>query len=217
MRGGAYMAVESLSIGRDETWLAASCFIERRKMTERTVYWSPKVAAFHEEGSHRAEWASGIIAALLCSAVGILRGARIHREKHWATACQTLAGALVSATPLLAFYDEIELFIQGGLLGCLEGNPFSVFYAGPAIAAAVLGSLATFVVGECIRRSQRTGAALLGAVAGAVGGTLLTAVLFIFVLINFSVPNGVAVGVNLGLVGSGATIAYQWAGRGPRR
>jgi hypothetical protein len=208
---GGYMQIESMSVGHDEIWLSSTTFVIRRHKRTWTFYWSPANALLKE--SYAVKWALG---TLVFATPGVFGGTSISGEKYWATTTQTLSGSLLGTLPLLLSPGEMQMFVAHGPSGCIFGDYLScMIYGGEAAAASVLAGLGTFAAGESMRGSRRTGAAFGGAMAGAFAGTLSAAVLSI--VVSEILPDGITVGMDLGLMGSGATIGYQWAGRGPRR
>jgi hypothetical protein len=95
----------------------------------------------------------------------------------------------------------------------------SVFGAGLVLTPALAG-LGTWALGEwAFHGSRHRGNALLGAMGGAAVGTLLGVVVH-GVLEHLAAPGSRLKAwrqsIALGLVGTGATVGYQWAGGGPR-
>jgi hypothetical protein len=213
LESGSYMNIESMSVGRDETWLSSSTFVIRRHKRTWTFYWSPAAVADMAKDSYAGKWALGTLAF---ATPGVFGGTSINGERYWATTVQTLSGSLLGTIPLLLSPGEMQMFVAHGPSGCVIGDYFScLVYGGEAAVASVLTGLGTFAAGESMRGSRRTGAAFGGAMAGAFAGTLSAAVLSI--VVSEILPDGITVGMDLGLMGSGATIGYQWAGGGPRR
>lgn len=213
LRPGDFLNIESMSVGRDEIWFSSHTFVIRRHKRTWTFYWSPAAISDVVEESYAGKWALG---TLPFATPGVFGGASINGEKYWATPAQTLSGSLLGALPLLLSPGETQMFVAHGPSGCLFGDYFGcLVYGGEAAVASILAGLGTFAAGESMRSSRRTAAAFGGAMAGAFAGTLSAAVLSI--VVSEILPDGITVGMDLGLMGSGATIGYQWAGGGPRR
>lgn len=207
------LQIESLSIGSGEVWLSSANFVLRWHEKTWTSYWSPSAIAGMTKESYAPKWALG---ALILATPGVFGGASINGEKYWATGAQTLSGSLLGAMPLLVSPSEMQALVAHGPIACVSGGIIGcLLFGGEGTLASVLAGLGTFAAGESMRGSRHTGAAIGGAMAGAFAGTLSAALLSL--LVSEILPEWITVGLNLGLVGSGATIGYQWAGGGPRR
>jgi hypothetical protein len=145
---------------------------------------------------------------------GVYGASRLGGERLWVTASETLAGSLVGALPAtLLFLQAAE---SGGRWTELE---VAAFGAG-LVLTPPLAALGTWGLGElAFAGSQDRGRAFLGALGGAAAGTLLGVVvhgLLEEVVGNRSTLKEFRKYIALGFIGSGATVGYQWAGRGPR-
>jgi hypothetical protein len=145
---------------------------------------------------------------------GVYAASRLGNERAWAAGAQTGAGMVAGWVP------SGLLFFRPQSAGPRWAEwEVSLFGLG-LVATPVLAGLGTWTMGEWgFHGSQHRERALVGAVGGAAVGTLLGVVTY-EVLERLAAPGsqmkGWRRGIALGLVGSGATAGYQWAGGGPR-
>jgi hypothetical protein len=136
-------------------------------------------------------------------------------ERLWVTALQTASGTLAASLPgKLLFMHPPD---AGGRWEELDVAAFGV----GLVTAPPLAALGTWGVGEFVfTGSQDRGRAFLGALGGAATGTLLAlAVHGLLEELGGNSPAGKQLRELLGvsLIGSGATLGYQWARGQPRR
>jgi hypothetical protein len=145
---------------------------------------------------------------------GVYAATRLGNERAWAAGAQTGAGMVAAWIP------SGLLFARAQAAGPRWAEwEVSVFGLG-LVATPALAGLGAWTLGEwAFHGSQHRERALLGAMGGAVVGTLLGVAAY-EALERLAAPgsqlNAWRRGIALGLVGSGATAGYQWAGGGPR-
>ena len=145
---------------------------------------------------------------------GVYAASRVGDDRIWAVGAQTGAGMVAAWVP------SRLLFLRPQETGprWMEWE-VSVFGAGLVLTPAMAG-LGTWALGEwALHGSRHRGDALLGAVGGAAVGTLLGVVAHGALEWLAAPGSGLKAwrqSIALGLVGTGATVGYQWAGGGPR-
>lgn len=146
--------------------------------------------------------------------VGAVVGASlIGDERLWKTSVETGAGMLTGYLPSKLLFLRIS---PGGRVTEFEVAAFGV----GLVMTPPLAALGTWGAGEwAFNGSKHRGDAFLGALAGAAAGTLLGVAMY--ELLDRVAGDSEQLGalrrwVALGLIGSGATVGYQWAGGGPR-
>jgi hypothetical protein len=145
---------------------------------------------------------------------GVYAASRVGDDRLWAVGAQAGAGMVAAWVP------SRLLFLRPQAAGprWMELE-VSVFGAGLVLTPALAG-LGTWALGEwAFQGSRHRGDALLGAMGGAAVGTLLGVVAH-GALERLAAPGSRLKAwrqsIALGLVGTGATVGYQWARGGPR-
>jgi hypothetical protein len=145
---------------------------------------------------------------------GVYAASRVRDDRLWAVGAQTGAGMVAAWLP------SRLIFLRPQETGprWMEWE-VSVFGTGLVLTPALAG-LGTWALGEgALHGSRHRGEALLGAVGGAAVGTLLGVVVHGALEWLAAPGSGLKAwrqSIALGLVGTGATVGYQWAGGGPR-
>jgi hypothetical protein len=145
---------------------------------------------------------------------GVYGASRLGGERLWVTAAEMATGTVTGALPgALLFLQSAD---AGGRWAELD---VAAFGAGLVLTPPV-AALGTWGLGElAFDGSRDRGRAFLGALGGAVAGTLLGVA--VHGLLEEVVGNTRALEqlrkyIALGFIGSGATVGYQWGGGGPR-
>jgi hypothetical protein len=145
---------------------------------------------------------------------GVYAASRLGDERPWAAGLQ--AGAGMAA----AWLPAGLIFFRPQAAGPRWMELEVVMFGGGLVLTPALAGFGTWAVGEwALHGSLHRGGALLGAMGGAAVGTLLGVAAH--GLLTRLVAPGTRLEtlrrlIALGLVGSGATAGYQWAGGGPR-
>lgn len=145
---------------------------------------------------------------------GLYATSHLGAERPWAVGAQAGAGMLAGWLPSGLLFQRVQA--AGPRWMELE---VAVFGLGLVLTPS-LTALGTWATGEWLLHGSRDrGSALLGAMGGAVVGTLLG------VAVHGALTRLVAPGtrleplrrlIALGFTGTGATAGYQWGGGGPR-
>ncbi|WP_434385389.1 hypothetical protein [Melittangium boletus] len=143
---------------------------------------------------------------------GIYGASRLGGERLWVTTAETVAGGLVGSLP------GALLFLQPPAAGGRWTEPDVAAFGAGLVLTPPAAALGTWGLGElAFGGSEHRGRAFLGALGGAAVGTLLGVALHGVmeeVVGNREALQGLRKYVALGVIGSGATLGYQWAGGG---
>lgn len=200
-------------------WLLLGAFPALAQPGPTPPPWTPQPPGAPAQGGHAdAPLSTGAWVAhgtlTLLPLGGVYSASRVGDDRLWAVGAQTGAGMVAGWLPSrLVFFRP-----QATGPRWMEWE-VSVFGAGLVLTPALAG-LGTWALGEwAFHGSRHRGNALLGAMGGAAVGTLLGVVVH-GVLEHLAAPGSRLKAwrqsIALGLVGTGATVGYQWAGGGPR-
>jgi hypothetical protein len=213
------ISLVTLARGAVLLWLLLWATTSFARTDASPVHWTPEASGAPPEPppadaplSTGAWVAHGTLTLLPLG--GVYAASRLGNGRAWEAGARTGAGMVAAWVP------SALLFYRAQAAGPRWAEwEVSLFGVG-LVATPALAGLGTWTLGEwAFHGSQRRERALLGAMGGAAVGTLLGVVAY-EVLENLAAPgsqlNTWRRGIALGLVGSGATAGYQWAGGGPR-
>jgi hypothetical protein len=160
-----------------------------------------------------AQWA--VHGGMALVPLGAVYGAsRVGGERLWVTAAEATAGSVAGSLPARLLFLH-----PPGAGGRWTELDVAAFGAGLVLTPPV-AALGTWGLGElAFHGSQERGRAYLGALGGAAAGTLLAMAVHGFlerVVDDPATLEWMRRLIGLGIIGSGATLGYQWGGGGPR-